>query len=201
MDQIRTGKFIADMRKEKGLTQRQLADRLTISDKTVSKWECGNGLPEVALMLPLCDVLGVSVNELLSGERLSDTDYRKKAEDNMMDLMKEREQNKKKVWLQIAIAIFVLLPAFALMILAGVADLQTWLRWTILGIAVLLAVGGIGIAAAVDIHTGTFECKYCKTRFVPTAGAYIAGPHTILTRYLKCPNCGKKSYCRRRLTH
>lgn len=201
MDQIRTGKFIADMRKEKGLTQRQLADRLTISDKTVSKWECGNGLPEVALMLPLCDVLGVSVNELLSGERLSDTDYRKKAEDNMMDLMKEREQNKKKVWLQIAIAVFVLLPAFALMILAGVADLQTWLRWTILGIAVLLAVGGIGIAAAVDIHTGTFECKYCKTRFVPTAGAYIAGPHTILTRYLKCPNCGKKSYCRRRLTH
>lgn len=201
MDQIRTGKFIADMRKEKGLTQRQLADRLTISDKTVSKWECGNGLPEVALMLPLCEVLGVSVNELLSGERLSDADYRKKAEDNMMNLMEEREQNKKKVWLQIAIAVFVLLPAFALMILAGVADLQTWLRWTILGIAVLLAVGGIGIAAAVDIHTGTFECKYCKTRFVPTAGAYIAGPHTILTRYLKCPNCGKKSYCRRRLTH
>ena len=201
MDQIRTGKFIADARKEKGLTQRQLADQLMISDKTVSKWECGNGLPEVALMLPLCEILGVSVNELLSGERLSDTDYRKKAEDNMMDLMKEREQNKKKVWLQVAIAVFVLLPAFALMIIAGVADLQTWVRWTMLGIGLFLMLGGIGIAAAVDMHTGTFECKYCKTRFVPTAGAYIAGPHTILRRYLKCPNCGKKSYCRRRLTH
>ena len=201
MDQIRTGKFIADMRKEKGLTQRQLADLLSISDKTVSKWECGNGLPEVALMLPLCEVLGVSVNELLSGERLSDADYRKKAEDNMMDLMKEREQNKKKVWLQIAIAVTVLLPAFALIIIAGVADLQTWLRWTLIGIGCFMLVGGIAVAAAVDMHTGTFECKYCKTRFVPTAGAYLAGPHTILTRYLKCPNCGKKSYCRRRLTH
>ena len=119
----------------------------------------------------------------------------------MMDLMKEREQNKKKVWLQIAIAVTVLLPAFALIIIAGVADLQTWLRWTLIGIGCFMLVGGIAVAAAVDMHTGTFECKYCKTRFVPTAGAYLAGPHTILTRYLKCPNCGKKSYCRRRLTH
>ena len=201
MDQIRTGKFIADARKEKGLTQRQLADRLMISDKTVSKWECGNGLPEVALMLPLCEILGVSVNELLSGERLSDSDYRKKTEDNMMDLMKEREQNKKKVWLQVAIAVIVLLSAFALIIIAGLAEIPVWLRWTLIGIGGFLIVGGIAIAAAVDMHTGTFECKYCKTRFVPTAGAYIAGPHTILRRYLKCPNCGKKSYCRRRLTH
>ncbi len=201
MDQIKTGKFIAEVRKERGLTQRQLSDRLMISDKTVSKWECGNGMPEVALMLPLCEVLGISVNELLSGERLSDSDYRKKAEDNMMNLMEERERNKKKVYLQIAVAVAVVLPAFALLMLAGLADLQTWLRWTLIGIGGFLVIGGCTIAAAVDIHTGTFECRYCKTRFVPSAGAYIAGPHTILTRFLKCPNCGKKSCCRRRLTH
>ena len=201
MDQIRTGKFIAELRKEQGLTQRELADRLCISDKTVSKWECGNGLPEVSFMLPLCEILGISVNELLSGERLSEASYREKAEDNMMNLMEEGEQNKRKVYLQIAIAVAVVLPAFALMMLAGLADLQTWLRWTLIGIGGFLMIGGIAIAAAVDIRTGTYECRFCKTRFVPTAGAYLAGPHTILFRLLKCPNCGKTSYCRHRLTH
>ena len=67
MDQMRIGKFIAESRKALGLTQRQLAYTLDISDKTVSKWECGKGLPEVSLMLPLCRTLGISVNEMLSG--------------------------------------------------------------------------------------------------------------------------------------
>ena len=67
MDQIKIGRFIAKMRKEKPYTQRQLADMLGISDKTVSKWETGNGLPDVSLMMPLCDLLQISVNELLSG--------------------------------------------------------------------------------------------------------------------------------------
>ena len=81
MDQIKIGKFIASMRKARSMTQRQLADELGISDKTVSKWECGNGMPEVALMLPLCDALHINVNELLSGERLDGADYQKKAEE------------------------------------------------------------------------------------------------------------------------
>ena len=77
MDQIRIGRFIAQCRKTGGLTQRQLADGLGISDKTVSKWECGNGLPEVSLMLPLCEALGITVNDLLSGERVAQADSQK----------------------------------------------------------------------------------------------------------------------------
>ena len=68
MDQIRSGRLIAEERKKKGYTQRQLAEKLNISDKTISKWECGNGFPEVSLLLPLCDELGITVNDLLSGE-------------------------------------------------------------------------------------------------------------------------------------
>ena len=71
MDQIKIGKFIADTRKERNITQRQLADALHISDKTVSKWERGKGLPKVSLMLPLCEELGISVNDLLTGERVT----------------------------------------------------------------------------------------------------------------------------------
>lgn len=96
MNQKKTGEFIALVRKEHSLTQRQLAERLGISDKTVSKWETGKGMPEVSLMLPLCEILGISANELLSGERLTDINYQEKAEENIMQLMKEQEGSKKR---------------------------------------------------------------------------------------------------------
>jgi transcriptional regulator with XRE-family HTH domain len=95
MDQVKIGKFIAEERKNKGYTQRQLADILGISDKTISKWECGNGFPEVSLLLPLCEELGISVNELLTGERISEDDYLKTAEKNMVKLLKKTQENKK----------------------------------------------------------------------------------------------------------
>ena len=80
MDQIKIGKFISEERKRKKYTQKELAEILGISDKTISKWERGNGFPEVSLLLPLCNELEISVNELLSGERLEEVDYKKKAE-------------------------------------------------------------------------------------------------------------------------
>ena len=97
MDQISIGRFIAVERKRKGCTQKQLAEKLNISDKTVSKWECGKGFPEVSLLLPLCKELDITVNELLSGARVSEEEYQKKAEENMVNMIKEREENKKKL--------------------------------------------------------------------------------------------------------
>lgn len=95
LNQEEIGKFIAELRKEQGLTQQQLADSLGVSNKTISKWECGNGMPELSLILPLCEILGISINELLSGERLSVDGYSKKAEENIISLMKEKEAIKK----------------------------------------------------------------------------------------------------------
>ena len=97
MDQIKIGRFIADERKRKGYTQKQLSEKLEISDKTISKWERGNGFPEVSLLLPLCNELEITVNELLSGERVSEEDYLKKAEENMVDLVREAQESKKKI--------------------------------------------------------------------------------------------------------
>lgn len=96
MNQIKIGQFIAEVRKKKGLTQGQVADILLVSDKTVSKWECGNGLPNVSLMLPLCDILGISLNELLSGEYVSEEGYRKKAEENIIKIIEEREKSQQR---------------------------------------------------------------------------------------------------------
>ena len=96
MDQIKTGRFIADLRKEKGMTQKELADAIGVSDKAISKWECGNGMPELSMLIPLCELLQINVNELLSGERLSHDNYSQKAEENIMNLMEENGKHRKK---------------------------------------------------------------------------------------------------------
>ena len=201
MDQIKTGKFIAEMRKEKKLTQRELAELLFISDKTVSKWETGNGLPEVALMLPLCNALGITVNELLSAERLVDSEYQKRAEENIMNLMKEKEESKRNILLGVIAAIVSIISGTTLVSVAGLVDLEVWQRILLIFIALIDMAGGIYVAAALEMKSGTFECRHCKSRFVPTASAYVAGAHSLTTRYLKCPECGKKSFCKKRLTH
>ena len=125
VDQIRIGKFIAESRRAKDLTQRQLADLLSISDKTVSKWECGKGLPEVSLMLPLCAALDMTVNDLLSGERVSSTDYQKKAEGNMIDLMKENEENRKRMALSIITGAITVIAVCALIGIVSLVDMPS----------------------------------------------------------------------------
>ncbi len=94
-DQEKTGRFIAEARKSHELTQRQLAEKLGVSDKSVSKWETGKGMPDTSIIAELCDALQINVNELLSGEKLSGESYSGKAEENMMNLMKETENEKK----------------------------------------------------------------------------------------------------------
>ena len=200
MDQIKIGRFIAAVRKEKSLTQRELAERLQISDKTVSKWETGNGLPEVSLMLPLCGLLEISVNELLSGERLDETKYHEKAEENMMNLMREKEEAKKKIILAVVVALISLLAGLTLILLTEYLEMSVALKGVLIGIGVLVLLTGIAVACVLEKDAGVYECPHCGEHFVPTMKAYIIGAHTITRRRLKCPNCGKKSYCKKRLS-
>lgn len=199
MDQIAVGKFIQTKRKEKGMTQRELAEKLDVSDKAVSKWETGNGLPDVGLMLPLCDILGVSVNELLAGRCLNSDQYYGKAEENIVELIREKQEAKKKIILTCIIVMIDLLASVTLVIVAGMPGLQTWLRVLLVAIALVIVIMGIGVACVLDRDAGVFECPHCGERFVPTMKSYIMGPHTILRRKLKCPKCGARSFCRRRL--
>ncbi len=95
LDLIKTGSFISEMRKEKGLTQKQLADQVGVSDKAVSRWETGKGLPDTSIMPELCKALDINVNELLSGERLNAEAYSGRAEEIMVSLVKDVQENKK----------------------------------------------------------------------------------------------------------
>lgn len=96
LNQEKTGKFIAEMRRQQNLTQRQLAEQVGVSDKTVSKWETGRSMPDNAILLDVCLILNISVNELLSGERFPEEHYVNKAEENMIELVRESEYHKKK---------------------------------------------------------------------------------------------------------
>ncbi len=98
MDQVKIGQFIGICRREKNLTQRQLADLVGVSDKAVSKWETGRGLPEASSMAPLCEALGINVNELLRGERIPGEEYQEKAEETMVKLAEMKEDIKKVNW-------------------------------------------------------------------------------------------------------
>ena len=97
MDQIKIGRFIAERRKKKKLTQMQLAERLGITDRAISKWENGKGMPDSSLMLDLCDALEISVNELLSGEMIDMKEYNQKAEQQLLEMVKEREKKDKEL--------------------------------------------------------------------------------------------------------
>jgi transcriptional regulator with XRE-family HTH domain len=200
MNQVKIGKFIASQRKSKNYTQKQLADILGISDKTVSKWECGKGFPEVSLLLPLCNELGISVNELLSGERVSDDNYQKKAEENMVNLVKEAQESKKKIMLSIMVTVLMLIAVITINVVASVFEIEVWQRAVLIGISVLILVLGISIACILDRDAGAFECPECHERFVPDMKTYMMSAHTATTRRLKCPKCGKTKYCKHVMT-
>lgn len=199
MDLAIIGKFIAERRKEKNLTQAKLAEKLFISEKTVSKWECGKGFPDTTLILPLCEILEISANELLSGKKLSQEEYHEKAEDNLVHLINERRENKKKLILSIVVTIITLLSAIPLIMLSGYLDISITLRIILISIAIIIIILGIGVACVLDRDAGHYICPHCKTKFTPDMKSYIMGAHTLTTRYLKCPSCGKSSYCKHKL--
>lgn len=200
MDQIKIGKFIADERKRKGYTQKQLSEKLEISDKTISKWERGNGFPEVSLLLPLCNELEITVNELLYGERVSEEDYRKKAEENMVNLVREAQESKKKIILSAVVAALTIIAAVPLFMVSGMIEMENGIRIILIVIGIIVIIGGIAVACILDRDAGAFECPDCNERFVPDMRSYVMGPHTVTKRKLVCPHCGAHKYCKKVLT-
>ena len=150
-------------------------------------------------MLPLCAALDITVNDLLSGERVSSTDYQKKAEGNMLNLMKENEENRKRMALSIITGIITIIAVCALIVIAAALDLLAIVRIILIVFSVAVAVAGIAASVMLDIKAGYFECPYCKELFVPSMNEYIKSYHTFTKRRLTCPKCGKKGMCKHRI--
>ena len=196
MDRIKTGKFIAFLRKEKGFTQVSLANRLGISDKTVSKWERGAGLPDVSLMLPLCEILEISVNELLTGEKLTDADYKEKAEVTIMSLVQENKENKKRMLQSVICGIITIIAVCSLVVIASYIEMPVAVRIVLIIFAAITAAAGIGTGATLEVKAGYYKCPKCGHLFVPEIKDYVKGYHTFTKRRLTCPECGKAGMCK-----
>lgn len=194
MDVIKTGQLIRSLRKEKSLTQREVAEQLNVSEKTISKWETGKGFPEISLMLPLCKIFGISMNELLAGEKLDEKQYIEKAEENIVSLVNDRTTPKKKVIISTISCVFATLSSLAIIFISAFFATQIWLRLIMIGIALIVMISNIAVILLVAVSTEIYECEKCGEKFVPTLSAYLLAPHTFTKRYLKCPHCGKKRW-------
>ena len=198
MDQVKIGKFIAERRKENNLTQMQLAEKLNITDRAVSKWETGRAMPDSSIMLELCDILKISVNELLIGEKIIMENNNQKNEQLLLDMAKELEQKNKTIWKTMWIIMIVSITALlaGLFIAAFLIPEGVWQLVAILGICVVFLVPCF-YALKLEVSVGAYKCKNCGHEIVPTYTQALNAMHMGTTRYLKCPKCGKRTWCKK----
>ena len=195
MDQVKIGKFIAECRRKKNLTQMQLAETLNITDRAVSKWERGKAMPDSSIMLKLCEVLDITVNDLLCGETVVADDYYKQLENNLLKMIKQKEQaDKRLLTAEVFIGITATVVLFALLFLASFMQMPSALRISLAVLGFVLFFAGCFYALRIEQVAGYYECKECGHKYVPTFKAVNLAPHTGRTRYMRCPKCGKKSW-------
>ena len=198
MDQIKIGKFIAECRKNANLTQMQLSEKLGITDKAISKWERGISMPDTSIMLELCDILGISVNELLSGEKIQMENNDKKNEQLLLEMAKELEKKNKTIWN----AMWIIMTVSILGLIGGLAIIAFFMPegpWMLVAIISLCVVFLIPCfyALKLEVSVGAYKCKNCGYEIVPTYKEALNAMHRGTTRYLKCPNCNKRSWCKK----
>ena len=198
MNQFKIGKFIAECRKEKGLTQMQLSEKLGITDKAVSKWERGIAMPDTSIMLELCDILGISVNELLNGEKINMENNDQKNKQLLLEMANELEKKNKMIWSAMWTIMIISITCLiaGLLIAAFLIPEGVWQLVAILGLCVVFLIPCF-YALKLEVSVGAYKCKNCSHEIVPTYTQALNAMHKGTTRYLKCPKCGKRTWCKK----
>lgn len=198
MDLRETGKFIKECRKQKKLTQAELAEKLYLSEKAISKWECGNGFPDSSVILPLCEVLGITANELLSAKRLKNEEYKSSAEENLILLQDKQEKTTRHLF-----ALEYLVVCLASVSFIGFVLMSTFVEISVACKVILIVIGainfiiGVGFAVGIEKSAGYYECACCHNKYIPLYKAVLFSLHIGRTRYLKCPHCHKRSWSKK----
>ena len=198
MDQIKIGKFIAECRKKNNLTQMQLAEKLNITDRAISKWENGKGMPDSSIMLDLCKELKISVNELLSGEMIDMKNYDENAEKNLLEMLKQKEENDKRLLhAEILIGILGLLPFFISLIIIAAVEMEEWLAAVITLTSIIPFLIATPFMLKIEQIAGYYECKECGEKYVPTYKSVFWSRHIGRIRHMKCPKCNKRTWAKK----
>ena len=198
MDQIKIGNFISKQRKQVNLTQMQLAEMLGITDRAISKWERGKAMPDASIMLRLCEILKITVTDLLNGEKISMENNNQKNEQLLLDMAKEIEEKNKTIWRTMwaimtvsIIGLLAGLLASAFLIPAG-----PWQLVGILGTVIVFLIPCF-YALKLEVSVGAYKCKKCGQEIVPTYKQALNAPHMGTTRYLHCPKCQRRNWCKK----
>ena len=201
MDQIKIGKFIAECRKSENLTQAQLAEKLNITDRAVSKWETGRSLPDSSIMLELCSILKISVNDLLSGEVVPMDNYNKEMEKKLIEVAKEKEDaDKQLLTLEWVVGILSMIILLVPIFIGALVPMKDWQRVVVVFSGFIPAFIGLFFAMKIEQVAGYYECRECGHTYVPTFKSMSFSAHMGRTRNMICPSCGKRSWQKKKIT-
>lgn len=201
MNYNKIGEFISNERKNKKLTQAKLAEQLFVSEKTVSKWENGKGIPDTTTLPKLCEIFNVSINELLNGCKIANEEYRQRAEEELLNLQKERENlNKLFLKIEIAFAVLTLLSLFASITFAIIIAEKfraVVIPIIIIALSFVLSIISFCFCLKIEQKAGYYVCKHCGHKHIPSYKQVNRAMHIGFSRYMKCPKCNKKSWQRK----
>lgn len=195
MDQIQIGRFIAACRKEKGMTQAQLAEKMGVSDRAVSKWETGKNMPDSSIMLELCDLLGITVNDLLNGRRIPMENYKETAEKTILEMRTMKEQNDRMLLhMETLLCTISVVFLLAMCVLAKYLATEPWVQAVLIAVGFVQLIPCIIFSLRIEQTAGYYQCKACGEKWVPRYSQVFFAPHMGWSRKMTCPHCGKRVY-------
>ena len=195
MDQIKIGKFIQEKRKEKNITQSELAEKLYVTDRAVSKWERGLCLPDAGTMPDLCKILNITINDLFSGEKVDMKENEKKLEENLLEMTRQKEEKDKQLLtLEIVIGVIATISFLTLIWVASYLEMETWLRIVLIVIACVSFFPAMFYTLKIEQVAGYYQCSNCNHKYVPTYKSVFLAQHIGRTRRLRCPKCNTKCW-------
>ena len=195
MNQIKIGKFIQERRKEKGLTQSELAEKLSVTDRAISKWENGNCIPDASNIMELCKLLDITINDLYSGEIVDMKDNEKLLEKNLLEMAKAKEEKDKQLLsLEWVVGCMSSITFITLIFVVSYIEMELWLKILLITLGIFIFVFGMHNSLKIEQTAGYYKCSNCNHKYVPTYNSVFLSMHFGRTRYMKCPKCNKRSW-------
>ena len=201
MNQEKIGRFIAECRKNNGLTQMQLAEKLNVTDRAVSKWENGRSMPDSSIMLDLCSILKITVNDLLNGEVVTVENYNKELENTIIEMVKQKEEaDRRLLKAEIVMGIVAILPLIFATVIVSIVPMEEWKAALFVCLSLIPLLIALPFALKIEQKAGYYECGKCGHRYVPKYSSVFAAMHVNRTRYMRCPECGKWSWQKKKIS-